>query len=120
MLLLLLVGPPLPLQYSNNNEQHYDEVLTLFEQIRDVDTPILMGDFAQGPASPKENISYLFPFHHGLMGARGFVSPYVLLDGRCSRCADNPSVPPGTPSTMRTHIYILADSYEERVISSEV
>ena len=79
-----------------------------------------MGDFSHGPASPRHNVSYLFPFNYGLMIARGFVSPYALLDGRCIRCADNPRVAPGTLSAIRDHVYILADSYEGRVISSEV
>ena len=46
-----------------------------------------MGDFNNGPTSSQLN--WIYPFHHGLITARGFVSPYYLLDGRCTFCADN-------------------------------
>ena len=112
----------MPLQYSNYDEQHHDEILTLFNQISNVDAPIVMGDFNHGPVSRQENIVYELPFGYGLMTARGFVSPYVLLDGRCTYCADSvPVILSGfTTNLMIDHVYLLADSYKGRVISSEV
>ena len=115
------VGPPVPLQYSNYDEQVYDQLLTLFELVSDIDVPIVMGDFHQGPASRSGNIAYIRPFHYGLMTAQGFVSPYVLLDGRCTICLDNPAVNARRSSNeLIDHIFILADSYKGRVLSSEV
>ena len=49
--------------------------------------PILMGDFNNGPTTSQ--LIWENPFHHGLITARGFVSPYYLLDGSCTFCADN-------------------------------
>ena len=49
-----------------------------------------MGDFNHGPASP--GMTWKAPFHYGLMNARGFVSPYVLYNGRCTFCGTNPLV----------------------------
>ena len=49
-----------------------------------------MGDFNHGPASP--GVTWDLPIHYGLMNARGFVSPYVLYDGRCTFCVANPFV----------------------------
>lgn len=115
----LLVGPPVPLRYSNYDEQSYDQLQRLFELVRDIETPIVMGDFHHGPTSRREGVVYAFPIHYGLMNAEGFVSPYVLLDGRCTICSDNP-VRIRPTSFIIDHIYVLADSYEERVISAEV
>ncbi len=117
-----LVGPPAPQQYTNYEEQHFTEIMTLFTQLNGIDTPILMGDFNHGPASPRENIIYEFPFQYGLMIARGFVSPYVLHDGRCTFCSDNPAVAITNYqfNLIVDHVYLLADMYKGRVISSKV
>ena len=109
----------MPLQFTTYAEQHYDELLTLFEIVDSIETPILMGDFNHGPAIPRENVVYIFPFHYGLMNARGFVSPYVLLDGRCTLCTENPAVLAMVNQTI-DHVYILSESFEGRVVSSEV
>ena len=53
-------------------------------------TPILMGDFNHGPASP--GVNWEFPFLYGLMNARGFVSTYVMANGQCTWCINNPMV----------------------------
>ena len=63
--------------YSNYDEQHYDELLTIIEVLTAKDEPILMGDINNGPAS-SDNMIWELPFHYGLINARGFVSPYVL------------------------------------------
>ena len=73
-------------------------------------TPIIMGDFNNGPAPPGD-ITWQLPFHYGLIAARGFVSPYVLEDGRCTFSASN---------TLVDHIYLTTDSLKGRVISAEV
>lgn len=107
--------------YSTYDEQQYDEILTIFDLVNSKDTPILMGDFNSGPASVGD-VRWELPFHYGLMNARGFVSPYVLRDGRCTFCADNPTVAvSGFPqSNVLDHIYLTTNSYKGRVISSEV
>ena len=59
-----------------------------------------------------------FPFYYGLMSARGFVSPYVLKDGRCTFCADNPlNIFPD--NMILDHIYITTDT-TERVVYAKV
>ena len=63
-------------------------------------------------------ITSCFPFHYGLLNARGFVSPYVLKDGRCTFCSENP-LTNLTPDWIIDHIYITTDTFE-RVIVSEV
>ena len=60
-----------------------------------------------------------FPFYYGLVNARGFVSPYVLKDGRCTYCIDNPLTGGLFPSTIIDHIYITTDT-TERVIYAKV
>lgn len=114
------VGPPpgLPLLYSTYDEQHYDELLTIFDVLLSKDIPILMGDINNGPASPG-NMIWELPFHYGLITARGFVSPYVLEDGRCTFCIDNPAVV-NQFDRLLDHVYITTDSYKERVVSSRV
>ena len=52
------------------------------------------------------------------MNARGFVSPYILKDGRCTFCNENPNSDL-TPDWIIDHIYITTDTYE-RVMASEV
>ena len=63
-------------------------------------------------------IVWHLPFHYGLLNARGFVSPYVLKDGRCTFCIENP-LTNLTPDWIIDHIYITTDTFE-RVIASEV
>lgn len=110
------MSPPL---YSNYDVQQYDELLTLFEVLVSKETAILMGDINNSPASPG-NVWEL-PFHYGLINARGFVSPYVLEDGRCTFCMDNPSVAiGGFQSHILDHIFLTTDTYQGRVISSKV
>lgn len=114
-----VVGPPVvsPLLYQSYEEQQYAELTTLFQLIVTKDMPILLGDFNHGPASPG-NITWELPFHYGLMNARGFYSPYVLVDGRCTFCSTNPTA--FFPlDLIIDHIY-LPTSTRRRVISSKV
>ena len=122
--------------YSNYVEQNHDEVLTLLTKLGGINTPILMGDFSHGPAIPRRNVVYRIPYTYGLMTARGLVSPYVMRNGRCTICTDNPIIARSlsdvsTPSVWTTlhmdhnyvtdHIYVSLDAvYEGRVISAEV
>ena len=116
------VGPPIvsPFLYSTYDEQQYDELLTLFEVATSKETPILIGDFNNGPANPGNG--WDFPFNYGLINARGFVSPFVLEDGRCTFCLDNPSgALSGIPlDLVIDHVYVTTDSFRGRVISSRV
>lgn len=109
-----------PLLYSSYDEQQYDELRTLLELTTSKDTPILLGDFNHSPASP--GITWSLPFHYGLVNARGLVSPYVLEDGRCTFCKDNPSEAAfGFPfDHILDHIYIETNSYQGRALSSQV
>lgn len=108
-----------PYRYPNYDAQQYDELTTLFEVVTSVENPILMGDFNNGPASPGTNFAWELPFHYGLMTARGFVSPYILEDGRCTFCVDNPSV--DFPSNLVIdHVYVTTDAYKGRVLSAKV
>ena len=78
-----------------------------------------MGDFNNGPASPGENFAWELPFHYGLITARGFVSPYILKDGRYTFCADNPTA--NFPSNLVIDgIFLTTDAFSGRVISSKV
>ena len=61
----------------------------------------------------------LYPFHYGLVNARGFVSPYVLKDGRCTFCADNALNLLFPVSQIVDHIYITTDT-TERVVFAKV
>ena len=63
-------------------------------------------------------LTWRFPFYYGLMNARGFVSPHVLKDGRCTFCIDNPLTDTNTDLIV-DHIYITTDT-TERVLSAEV
>ena len=117
VLAVVLVGPPYPLLYSNYDEQQYDELLTIFDQLNGVDAPILMGQFCHGPLSPRERITPVLPLHYGMMNAGGFVSPYVLLDGRCTFCSDNPATRESALSGLADHEYLNKDSFE---VSCEV
>ena len=107
-----------PLLYASYDEQQYDELLTLFELITSKDTPILIGDINSGPASPGNR--WQLPLHYGLINARGLVSPYVLEDGRCTVCNENPSTSDEQPDNNVDHIYIPTNTYKGRVISSKV
>lgn len=122
LLLSVAVGPPVvtPFLYSNYDTQQYNELLTIFDLATTKQTPILMGDFNNGPAAAGKG--WEFPFHYGLISARGFVSPYVLEDGRCTFCNENPSVALGDfPLDLNVdHIYLTTISYKGRVISSQV
>ena len=112
----------MPLQFRTYAEQHYGEVLTLMDQVSSIDTPILLGDFNHGPASTRRGVSYEFPFFYGLITAHGFVSPYVLHDGRCTFCSDNIAVALSgfTLDVVIDHIYVLTESYKGRVLSAQV
>ena len=115
------VGPPFvsPLMYSSYAEQHYDEVLRVIDFATSVDVPVIMGDFNHGPAAPG-GITWDFPLHYGLMTARGFYSPYVLLDGRCVWCLENAQAASSFPfNFIVDHIYITTNTME-RVRSVEV
>ena len=59
-----------------------------------------------------------YPFYYGLMNARGFVSPYILKDGRCTACIDN-HLRNTNIDELVDHIYITTDT-TERVRSAEV
>ncbi|CAI8036644.1 hypothetical protein GBAR_LOCUS20517 [Geodia barretti] len=114
----LYVGPPVvvPFLYSSYAEQHSNELMTLFDVIKKsgMQTPILLGDFNHGPART-DGVVAEFPFYYGLMNARGFVTPYVLTDGRCTFCIDNPLTGGLFPDTIIDHIYITTDT-TKRVI----
>lgn len=120
--LLFTVGPPIvsPFLYSSQNEQQYHEVLRVLDYAVNVDVPILMGDFNHGPAAPG-GISWELPFHYGLMNARGLLSPYIIKDGRCTRCPSESAFAAIVTSKHQLidHIYIASDTVS-RVISAEV
>ena len=120
--LLLTVGPPIvsPPLYASQNEQQYHEVLRVLDYATSVDVPILMGDFNHGPAAPG-GISWELPFHYGLMNARGLLSPYIIKDGRCTRCPSESAFAALVTSKHQLidHIYIASDTVS-RVISAEV
>ena len=109
-----------PFLYSTNDEQQYNQLLTLFDVVTRMETPILMGDFNNGPVPRGSNVTWKLPFHYGLINARGFVSPYVLQDGRCTLCVDNPSAFPRSKNLVPDHIYVTAASYRGRVIFAMV
>ena len=114
-----MISPPL---YSNYDEQQHDELLTLFELAAAKHTPILMGDFNNGPAYPSNNNTGQLPSHYNLLQVKGFASPYVLEDGRCTFCSsNNPSVSlSGFESDVTIdHIYLATEKLD-RVISSKV
>lgn len=116
------VGPPItsPLLYESYDEQQYAELQLLFEIIVSLDEPVLLGDFNHGPAFTG-TVPWEFPFHYGLMNARGLISPYVFLDGRCTvgKCGGSGrEASDGTPKVI-DHIYILSDSFR-RVKNVEV
>ena len=66
-----------------------------------------------------DGVIALYLFHYGLMNARGFVSPYVLKDGRCTFCRDNPLTGGRFPDFIIDHIYITTDT-AERVVYTKV
>jgi endonuclease/exonuclease/phosphatase family metal-dependent hydrolase len=112
------IGPPIvePLLYDSYPEQHRDEILKLFEVIETMEVPIIMGDFNHGPGGPG-GLTLKYPFYYGLMNARGFVSPYILKDGRCTACIDN-HLRNTNIDELVDHIYITTDT-TERVRSAE-
>jgi hypothetical protein len=114
----LYIGPPLvsPFLYDSYAEQHRDEVMKILEVIETMEVPILMGDFNHGPAGPG-GMTAAYPFYYGLMNARGFVSPYILKDGRCTACIDN-HLRNTNIDELVDHIYITTDT-TERVRSAE-
>ena len=107
-----------PLLYRSYEEQQYAEITTLFPLVFAKDMPILLGDFNHGPASPG-NITWEVPFLYGLMNARGFYSPYVFGDGRCTFCTSNPTTAPFHFDVIIDHIY-LPTNMKERVTSTRV
>ena len=85
----------------------------------EMDSPIIIGDMNHGPAL-SGNITWIFPFHHGLMNSRGFVSHYVTEDGRCTWCLDNPTAKAGFPyNRVIDHIYITVRS-SKRLVNVKV
>ena len=116
-----IVGPPVvsPFLYTTHAEQQYDELTQLLERVVNMDIPILMGGFNHGPASPG-GITWELPFHYGLMNARGLISPYVINDGRCTWCLENPVSSASFPfNLIIDHIYITTDTIN-RVIRAKV
>ena len=111
-----------PLLYTSYGEQQYQEVVRLLNEASVKDNSVLLGDFNHGPAlatSPDtSNISHVMPFQYGYVNARGYYSPYVLMDGRCTFCAENPNVRVSS-SEVIDHIYIPVTA-SSRVISAKV
>ncbi len=60
----------------------------------------MMGNFNHGPTK--------FPYHYDYITALGYYSPYVVMDGRCTLCKENPSVI--VPSRIVDHIYVPVNS----------
>lgn len=115
------VGPPVtnPLLYSSAAEQHYDEILNILDIATNMDVPILMGDFNNGPAVPG-GITWYLPFHYGLINAHGFASPYIVQNGQCTWCLENSQAALRDPRNLIIdHIFITTDSFV-RVLSTEV
>ncbi len=108
-----------PFLFDTYEEQQFTEINTLFELSATKDNPILMGDFNHGPAPPG-NITWHAPFNYGLMTARGFESPYVVRDGRCTFCTSNPTTAPFPENILIDHIYVPTNAVTKRVISSRV
>ena len=59
-----------------------------------------------------------FPYYYGIMVARGFFSPYIQNDGRCTFCYENP-LSPFPENVIIDHVYITTDTVE-RVMRAEV
>ena len=94
-------------------------MLSVIDFATSVDVPVLMGDFNHGPAAPG-GITWDYPFYYGLMTARGFYSPYVLRDGRCTWCLENAQAASFLPfNYIIDHIYITTNTMD-RVRSVEV
>ena len=120
----LVVGPPIvsPYLYDNYEAQQLDELVTLLNSTSSLrDNTIFMGDFNHGPvlATPPGVSATVpeFPLLYGLVNAYGYYSPYVLRDGRCTFCAENPDVT--IPSRVIDHIYVAVTA-SDRVVYSEV
>ena len=115
------MGPPLvfPLLYSSYAEQQYDEVLRALDYATSVDVPVLMGDFNNGPAVPG-GVSWVLPFHYGVLAARGFYSPYVLRDGRCTWCLENAQAVVFFPGSFILDNIFITTNTRDRVRSVEV
>ncbi len=115
-------GPPFtyPLQYRNYEEQQYEELQVLFDAMQNKSHPVLMGFFHHGPAYPG-SLTWKHPIHYGLIHSRGFYSPYVLEDGRCTLCASNPTVNSirHNKDMVVDHIYLPTTTFK-RVLFSTV
>ena len=68
--------------------------------------------------SAQGGLSSQFPLLYGLMNAQGFVSPYVLKDGRCTFCTENP-LTNNAVDELVDHIYITTDTID-RVVHAMV
>lgn len=119
------VGPPFvsPFLYSSYAEQQYEELVTLLDAAATTDSSILLGDFNHGPsvATPSQtgvsSIIYELPFNYGYVNARGYYSPFVILDSRCTICSENPAV--SLTSKIVDHIYVPVTS-SGRVVATKV
>ena len=82
-------GPPItsPLLYSSYEDQQRDEIGKMLAAVGGFQELILMGDFNTGPASSQTTA--VSPSLYNLIISEGFVSPFFLLDGRCTSCEDN-------------------------------
>jgi hypothetical protein len=120
---IALAGPPIvfPLLYRSYAEQQYEQLVTLLDVASETDNSILLGSFCHGPAvaTPpgRSLIHYEMPFNFGYVQARGYFSPYVLHDGRCTLCNENPTV--SQTSKIVDHIYVPVTAHD-RVKSTRV
>ena len=116
-------GPPFtsPFRFQSYGEQQFSELRLLLDLASASDHPVLMGDFNHGPAVPTptgvSGTAFEYPFHYGYVNARGFYSPYVVRDGRCTFCLENSMV--NIPSRIVDHIYIPVTS-SARVVEAKV
>ena len=78
-----------------------------------------VGQISLSLSLPSDGVVAEYPFHYGIMNARGFVSPYILKDGRCTFCRDNPLTGGIFPNLIVDHIYITTDT-TERVLFAKV
>ena len=100
----------MPLLFESYEDQQYQELLTLFTAIDDLEAPILLGDFNHGPVTSKA--TWHLPFNYGFVTARGFFSPYVLEHGQCTYCASNTMVAASGFNLNMTidHVYLTTSS----------
>lgn len=115
------VGPPIvsPYRYNSYAEQQYRELVTLLDAAAVTDSSILLGDFNHGPTIATlpgvSSVLYEMPFNYGYVNARGYYSPNVLLDRRCTICSENLAV--SITSRIVDHIYVPVTS-SDRVVAS--